>query len=144
MQPFDLLATFVEFEHQAIQKLLDSLQESDLELQFTEEETVRDRFIHMSQAEYMMAGYLYEISEYNYEKPNRDCSIQELKQAFNISKARHLLTLNHLTLEDLEKTWTSKKSGNQYSYKFLLWHFLEHLATHRGQIATKIRERHSK
>ena len=68
-----------------------------------------------------------------------ETSLVALRDAFKTSMNRHLETIDNLILEDFDKMWTSKVSGNQYSYKWLLYHFVEHIATHRGQVAMALR-----
>jgi len=135
---FAFLEDAVKFEHEAIENLLAKIQSSDLDLKISDNHTVRRRLIHMATAEYRMANYLYELPDQEFEVPE-DADIEMIRQSFEISMQRHLKTLENLKETDLEKNWVSKVSGNTYSYKFLLWHFLEHLATHRGQIAMFIR-----
>lgn len=135
----ELLSYFVEEEHQAIESLLDSLTEEELDAEIAENETIRDRFRHMSLAEFRMAKYLVpdETTKMDIgDKPTKD----SLKEAFKISMDQHLKTINSLSKEDLDKEWVSQKTGNRYSYKYLIYHFLEHLATHRGQIAMRVRQ----
>jgi len=135
---FTFLVDAVKFEHEAIENLLAKIQPSDLNLKISENHTVRGRLIHMAGAEFRMANYLYELPDQEFEV-SEDADIETLRKSFEISMERHIETLENLKETDLEKNWVSKVSGNTYSYKFLLWHFLEHLATHRGQIAMFIR-----
>ncbi len=140
MNVLDFLQESVNFEHDEINKLLDKIKPEDLDREISDTHTVRGRLIHMSGAEYRMANYLYELPNQDFSIPE-DADIEVIREAFEKSKKRHIETLRNLKEEDLSKVWVSKASGNSYSYKFLLWHFLEHLATHRGQIAMFIRMR---
>ncbi|MCY3412639.1 MAG: DUF664 domain-containing protein [Candidatus Heimdallarchaeota archaeon] len=139
MNVFDFLKFSVEEEHKAINKLLSEMTEEALKFPMGDDVTIFSRLKHMSSAEYRMAAYLYSTGD-DEEFDIEEESINSLQKGFARSKNRHLLTLNNLSEIDLEKMWKSKVSGNEYSYKFLLWHFLEHLATHRGQVAYALRQ----
>lgn len=134
MEPFDFLQMCVQEEHKLITAMLDKLTDTDLDLHLHEDTTIRQRLLHMTKAEYGMAGYLYAQDNDNFTT-NDNADLTTLKAYFAESMQRHLLTLQQLEPEDIQKKWVSKVSGNTYSYSFLLYHFLEHLATHRGQIA---------
>ena len=134
MEPFDFLQKCVREEHKLIEALLDKLTESDLDLHLHSDTTIRQRLLHMTEAEYKMAGYLHTKKNDTFST-EATANLATLKDYFAQSMERHLLTLQNLSSEDLQKNWTSAVSGNTYSYTFLLYHFLEHLSTHRGQIA---------
>jgi uncharacterized damage-inducible protein DinB len=140
MEPFDFLEYMVREEHQALDKLIRSIQPDELEKPLLEndETTIRERISHILSAEYRMAGYLYAKDDDD-QYQIKDHSVDDLLQASKLSMERHIMTLHNLSTEDLENTWTSKVSGNSYTYKFLLWHYLEHIATHRGQVAMALR-----
>lgn len=140
MRATELFHEFIDYEHEAIQKMLDDLSEEELEIEMSEKHTVRGRLLHMSEAEFRMAGYLWQPETEEEYQRNDTANVQQLKQLFVQSQARHHQTIENLSEDDWQKTWTSKVSGNSYAYKFLLWHFLEHLATHRGQVAMAIRQ----
>ncbi len=110
-----------------------------MKIEISEGETIGDRFAHMTLAEFGMAKYLLKDESTNLHLENNNDK-EELKRGFSISKAQHLKTIRSLTEDDLDKEWVSERTGNRYSYKFLLYHFLEHLATHRGQIAMRLRQ----
>ena len=137
MEAFEFYKILLEEEHKSINKLLDTLADEDLKINIADDETIGDRLKHMTWAEHIMSGYLYEKNESSVDIDN--ISIASLKEGFAISKMRHIETIDNLSYEDLDKVWKSKKSGNEYTYKFLLYHFLEHLITHRGQVAMALR-----
>ena len=137
MDAFEFYKHLLEEEHNSINKLLDTLTEEDLGIKIADDETIGDRLKHMTWAEYLMSGYLYEKDEKSLEV--EEITLKNLKEAFVISKERHIETIDNLSYDDLNKMWKSKKSGNEYSYKWLLYHFLEHLITHRGQVAMALR-----
>ena len=142
MEAFEFYKMLLEEEHNSINKLLDTLTEEDLKINIADDETIGDRLKHMTWAEYLMSGYLYEKDEKSLEV--EDINLSNLKDAFEKSKKRHIETIDNLNYDDLKKMWKSKKSGNEYSYKWLLYHFLEHLITHRGQVAMALRMNKSK
>ena len=142
MEAFDFYKFLLEEEHKSINKLLDSLNDADLSVEIADDETIGDRLKHMTWAEYLMSGYLYEKDENSLEV--EEINLNNLKDAFEKSKKRHIETIDNLSYDDLKKMWKSKKSGNEYSYKWLLYHFLEHLITHRGQVAMALRINKSK
>jgi len=140
MDVFSFLSYMVEEEHTQIDQLLDRITDTDLSLALQEsgEVTIGDRFIHMIGAEYRMSTYLYQDPSDDPEFKVSAATVDGLRQGSQASKARHLLLLQNLSTPDLEKVWHSKVSGKSYSYKYLLYHFIEHLATHRGQLAMAI------
>lgn len=142
MEAFEFYKHLLEEEHNSINNLLDSLTEEDLSIKIADDETIGDRLKHMTWAEYLMSGYLYEKDEKSLEV--EQINLKNLREAFEKSKKRHIETIDNLSYDDLEKMWKSKKSGNEYSYKWLLYHFLEHLITHRGQVAMAHRMNKSK
>ncbi|MHA2501324.1 MAG: DinB family protein [Candidatus Kariarchaeaceae archaeon] len=140
MDTFEFLKYMVEEEHKALDQLLDKITDEMLSRPLYEgaDSTIGERFRHILGAEYRMANYLYETQSHDPEFSPDLSSIDGLKQASEVSMARHFETLDNLSPSDLEKVWTSKASGNSYSYKYLVWHFIEHISTHRGQVATAI------
>ncbi len=141
MDTFEFIRYLVEQEHVNIENLLDSLEDKDLSIPVVKnKETIGDRFKHMCVSEYEIAGYLYKSSsDINPDDIITNISVDNLKKAFEISMKRHMLTLKNLSVEDLTNLWTSPRTGNVFSYRWLIYHQLEHLATHRGQIAMAIR-----
>jgi uncharacterized damage-inducible protein DinB len=137
MEAFEFYKHLLGEEHNSINKLLDSLKEEDLSIEIANDETIGDRLKHMTWAEYLMSGYLYDKGEEKFDV--EEINLINLKVAFELSKKRHIETIDNLNYDDLKKMWKSKKSGNEYSYKWLLYHFLEHLITHRGQVAMALR-----
>ena len=137
METFEFYKFLLEEEHKSINKLLDSLNDADLSIEIADDETIGDRLKHMTWAEYLMSGYLYQKEEDSLDVG--EITLINLKKAFEESKLRHIETIDNLTIEDLIKVWKSKKSGSEYSFKWLLYHFLEHLITHRGQVSMALR-----
>lgn len=140
MNLFDFLEFAVNNEHDNFSSLFEKINNDDiLKYKFgnTDNDSIGARLKHACSAEYRMAGYLF-------EKPDDivpeidEFSVSSLKNAFNLSRKRHIETLKNLKIEDLDKEWQSK-TGKVFSYKYLLYHFLEHLATHRGQVTTALR-----
>lgn len=140
MNIFEFLKYMVEEEHLALDKLIQEATEKELNsgLLENDETSIRDRIIHTLGAEYRMAGYLFPNKNDTEFESSIDTK-EGLLQASQKSKQRHFLTLDNLTVDDLNRSWTSKVSGKSYTYKFLLWHFIEHIATHRGQVAMGLR-----
>lgn len=138
MNIFEFLKFSIEEEHKSLNQILTNIKEEDLDTSIGDGQSIRTRFIHITEAEYRMATYLYSDKE-DYEFKVDASSIDDIKNALEISKMRHLLTLSKLRIDDLQREWKSKVSGNAYSYKFLLYHFFEHIATHRGQISMALR-----
>lgn len=140
MEPFDFLAYMVEEEHRALDKLITDMKPEELEQPLIENDdiTIRERIHHILSAEFRMAGYLF-ADESDDQYKIHDFTIDGLLNASKQSRDRHLLTLENMNAEDLDKVWTSKVSGKSYSYRFLLWHFIEHISTHRGQVAMALR-----
>ncbi len=137
MEAFEFYKILLEEEHSSINQLLDSLTEEDLKIKIADDETIGDRLKHMTWAEFLMSGYLYDKGEEKHDI--EEISVNNLKESFNVSKKRHIETIDNLSYDDLKKMWKSKKSGSEYSYQWLLYHFLEHLITHRGQVAMALR-----
>ncbi|RMG25088.1 MAG: DinB family protein [Methanobacteriota archaeon] len=135
----EFFAYLIEEEHKSIDQLLDKIETDELKVEISDGETIGDRFAHMALAEFMMAKYLFPDEHSTLEISDKEDK-EELKRAFNISKEQHLKTIKNLQPTDLDKEWVSQKTGNRYSYKYLLYHFFEHLATHRGQIAMRLRQ----
>ncbi len=127
----------VETEHGFITELIEQIKPEELDLQIAEDVTIRDRLQHMSKAEFAMASMLIPIEG---SFAGKFETLDEIKSSFERSKEQHLKLLDQLQAEELEKVYVSKNTGKEYSWKFLLYHFLEHLSTHRGQIAMKLRE----
>jgi uncharacterized damage-inducible protein DinB len=84
-----------------------------------------------------MATYLYQKE--SDEEQEFPVTIDGLRESFARSEKRHLETIDSLTVNDLDKIWVSKRTGNEATYTWLLYHFVEHLSTHRGQVATALR-----
>lgn len=140
MTPFEFLEFMVEAEHKQLDQMLDQLKPHELDKTIDSKgATVGKRFRHILTAEYNMASYLYPKEEEE-RKELEAITIAGLKSLSIESKARHLETLRNLTVQDLEKNWVSKTSGKSYSYKWVLYHYIEHIATHRGQLSTALRE----
>ena len=137
VEAFEFYKHLLEEEHNSINKLLDTLTDEDLNINIADDETIGDRLKHMTWAEHLMSGYLYAKEEKDFDI--EVITLNNLKGAFEVSKKRHMETIDNLSYDDLQKMWKSKKSGNEYSYKWLLYHFLEHLITHRGQVAMALR-----
>ena len=137
MDVFDFVKFSIEEEHKNINELLDKLSDDLLKTEIGDDDSIGKKLMHMTSAEYLMATYLFEKE--GDEKKEFDISIEGLREAFNRSKSRHLETISSLTQDDLTKKWTSKRSGKEFEYKWLLYHFIEHLSTHRGQVATALR-----
>jgi len=141
MDALEFLQYMVTEEHNQIDKLLDRVADVDLILPISARDedsvSIGERFVHMITAEYRMAGYLYQTDNNNRLEVNEK-SVESIKRAAKLSQKRHLLTLQNLTSGDLNKEWESAKTGMRYSYKYILWHYIEHLATHRGQLAMSI------
>lgn len=142
MDTFEFLKYMIKQEHIQLNKLLDKLSDVELALPLSardnEEDSIGSRLAHTIEAEYRMSTYLYKEDSDNPQFNVNDKSVDDIKSKAEISMSRHLLTLDHLTTDDLNKVWTSEVSGNSYEYKYLLWHFNEHLATHRGQVAMAV------
>lgn len=138
MNIFEFIKYSIEEEHKLINKILDGLTDVDLKSSIGDDQTIGSRLKHITSAELMMASYLFS-KETEDEYVVNENSVGSLRAAFIQSKIRHIETIDSLNESDLEKEWTSKVSGNSYSYKWLLYHFIEHIATHRGQIAMAIR-----
>lgn len=139
MDVFDFLQYMVEEEHNALNEILEKIDNDllDKPLEDGSSVTIRDRLQHTIVAEFRMAGYLFEVEDDDFQ--GNFSTVEEIKSSSLKSKARHEMTLRNLTDNDMDKVWTSKVSGNSYTYKFLLWHFIEHIATHRGQISSAVR-----
>ncbi|MHA2250702.1 MAG: DinB family protein [Candidatus Kariarchaeaceae archaeon] len=133
MEIFQFLIFSVKEEHKSLGSLLDRLSDADLQTEMGGD-TLGNRFKHIIDAEHRMAGYLF-VKQDEVELNIGDITVNNLRDASIKSKLRHIETLKNLSMDDLDKNWISEKSGNSYSYKWLLYHFLEHLSTHRGQIA---------
>ena len=67
MEAFEFYKFLLEEEHNSINKLLDSLVDSDLSIEIADNETIGDRLKHMTWAEFLMSGYLYEKEEDSYD-----------------------------------------------------------------------------
>ncbi|MDH5404208.1 MAG: DinB family protein [Candidatus Heimdallarchaeota archaeon] len=141
MNVFDFLKFAIEEEHKQINTIIDDLDESTLTLKIADNATLGDRLRHISSAEFRMAGYIVDYDDGDLEID--PTSLQSIKIGFQKSKERHLNTLSQLKEEDLEKEWISPHSGKSYTYKWLVYHFLEHISTHRGQVAMVIRQNKS-
>ena len=137
MDVFEFVKFSIEEEHKNINELLDKLSDDLLETKIGDDDSIVKKLMHMTSAEYLMATYLFEKE--GDEKKEFDVTIEGLREAFSRSKSRHLETISSLTQDDLTKKWTSKRSGKEFEYKWLLYHFIEHLSTHRGQVATAFR-----
>ena len=137
MDVFEFVKFSIEEEHKNINELLDKLTNELLDTKIGADDSIGEKLKHMTSAEYLMATYLFEKE--GDEKKEVDISIEGLREAFARSKSRHLETIDSLTQADLTKKWTSKRSGKDFEYTWLLYHFIEHLSTHRGQVATALR-----
>ena len=137
MDIFEFVKFSIEEEHKNINQLLDKLTDELLETKIGDDDSIGKKLSHMTSAEYTMASYLFEKE--NDEKTEYPETVDGLRNAFEQSKLRHLETIGTLTTDDLNKNWTSKRSGKEFSYTWLLYHFIEHLSTHRGQVATALR-----
>ncbi len=137
MDVFEFVKFSIEEEHKNIHQLLDKLTDELLEVKIGDDDSIGKKLMHMTSAEYLMATYLYEKD--SDEKKEYQETVNDLREAFNRSKSRHLETIDSLTQDDLNKLWKSKRSGKEFSYTWLLYHFIEHLSTHRGQVATALR-----
>jgi uncharacterized damage-inducible protein DinB len=137
MNIFDFVKFSIEEEHKNINDLLDKLDDSLLATPIGDDDTIGKRLMHMTSAEYSMATYLYEKE--GDEKKEYPTTVDGLRESFTRSEKRHLETISKLNVEDLDKIWVSKRSGKEFTYKWLLYHFIEHLSTHRGQVATALR-----
>lgn len=136
MDIFSFIKFMIIEEHKQIQELLDKMSDEDLNFSIGSD-TLGKRLLHMTGAEYRMASYLFEIE--GDEMSEVKLTIPGFKSAFELSKNRHIMTIENLTLPDLDKDWISKQSGKSYQYKWLIYHFIEHLATHRGQVSMALR-----
>ncbi|OLS20078.1 MAG: hypothetical protein HeimC2_38790 [Candidatus Heimdallarchaeota archaeon LC_2] len=137
MDVFEFVKFSIEQEHKNINELLDKLSNDLLETKIGDDDSIGKKLMHMTSSEYLMATYLLEKE--GDEKKEFDVTIEGLREAFKRSKSRHLETINSLTQDDLTKKWTSKRSGKEFEYTWLLYHFIEHLSTHRGQVSTALR-----
>ncbi len=137
MNIFDFVIFSIKEEHKSINQLLDKLNDSLLATSIGDDDSIGKKLKHMTEAEYSMAMYMHQ--QEGDEKKDVSVTIERLREAFERSEKRHLETINVLTNDDLEKTYVSKVSGKEYSYTWLLYHFIEHLTTHRGQVATALR-----
>ena len=137
MDVFEFVKFSIEEEHKNINELLDKLTNQLLDTNIGAYVSITEKLTHLTSAEYLMATYLFENE--GDEKKEVDISIEGLREAFARSKSRHLETIDSLTQADLTKKWTSKRSGKEFEYTWLLYHFIEHLSTHRGQVATALR-----
>ncbi len=138
MDIFEFIKFSIEEEHKAFDKLFRELTDNDLSYSIGDDQTIGSRLRHITLAEYKMATYLFK-DDNDIEMEVDGSSVQSLKKAFQISKVRNLQTIENLTLSDLDKIWKSSVSGNEYSYTFLLYHFIEHMSTHRGQVLMAFR-----
>lgn len=139
MEPFEFIEYCIVKEHENINTLLDQVSNDLLSKPLFEDDetTIGDRFSHILEAEFRMSTYLYQTD--NDEFSIDTITVESLKRASEQTMNRHIETIRTLSPSDLEKEWISSKSGKKYSYKFLIYHFLEHIATHRGQLAMSIR-----
>ncbi|MFV2015763.1 MAG: DinB family protein [Candidatus Heimdallarchaeota archaeon] len=137
MNIFDFVKFSIKEEHKSINQLLDKLDNSLLATPIGDDDSIGKRLMHMTAAEYSMAIYVYQQEED--EKKEFPITIEGLRESFKRSEKRHLETIDALTENDLDKVYVSKVSGKEYSYTWLLYHFIEHLSTHRGQVATSLR-----
>lgn len=137
MDVFEFVKFSIEQEHKNINELLNKLSNDLLETRIGDDDSIGKKLMHMTSSEYIMATYLLEKE--GDEKKEFDVTIEGLREAFMRSKSRHLETINSLTQDDLTKKWTSKRSGKEFEYTWLLYHFIEHLSTHRGQVSTALR-----
>lgn len=136
MNALELLVFMVNEEHKFINQLLDLISDEQLDISLGTDVTIRSRLQHMAGAEFRMAGYLVKQKD-EFEADYQ--SIDGIRNAFEKSKQHHLSTLSQLKEADLLKIWKSERTGKDYEYRWLLYHFLEHLSTHRGQIAMALR-----
>ncbi|MCE7733389.1 MAG: DUF664 domain-containing protein [Candidatus Heimdallarchaeota archaeon] len=137
MNVFDFVKFSIKEEHKSINQLLDKLDDSLLATPIGNDDSIGKKLKHMTEAEYSMAMYMHQQDDD--EKKDVPITIDGLREAFERSEKRHLETISVLTNDDLEKAYVSKVSGKEYSYTWLLYHFVEHLTTHRGQVATALR-----
>jgi uncharacterized damage-inducible protein DinB len=133
MNVFQFLTYCVKEEHKSLDQLLDKLDDKLLATKIGDTETLADRFTHIFEAEYHMVSYF--DGQDDKSLSINDASINTLRAASKESMERHTGMLNSLTSDILFETWTSPRSGKEFTKKWLLYHFLEHLSTHRGQIA---------
>lgn len=137
MDIFEFVKFSIKEEHKSINQLLDKLDDTLLAIPIGEDDTIGKRLMHITAAEYAMAIRLYEKD--GDEKKEFPVTVQGLKESFERSKTRHLETIDGLTIDDLSKNYVSQISGKEYSYTWMLYHFVEHISTHRGQVATALR-----
>jgi len=132
----------VDQEHNSLDQLYERLDDNKLQHPLSgrtnETDTIGSRLAHLIGAEYRMATYLYQQEDDIEDFAVDGSSLADIMTKSDQAKARHQLTLDHLNMEDLGKTWTSERTGKEYEYKFLLWHFVEHIATHRGQVTMTV------
>lgn len=136
MNALEFAQYMVQEEHKQIQTLLDKMNNEDLSYSLGED-TIGTRLKHMSSAEYRMSSYVDPKGDENTLEV--EVTLEGLKNAFEKSKQRHLAALSAMKVEDLSSTWTSQSSGKEYEKKWLLYHFIEHIATHRGQVTMALR-----
>ena len=137
MNIFDFVKFSIKEEHKSINQLLDKLDDSLLGTPIGDDDSIGKKLMHMTAAEYSMATYMYQKE--GDEKKEFPVTIEGLRESFQRSEKRHLETIDTLTNDDLDKMHVSKVSGKEYSYTWLLYHFVEHLTTHRGPVATALR-----
>ena len=134
MDALDFIKFSTEEEHRYLNELLDKVDDDMLSYKLDGEHDVSSILWHIADAEYSLARMTLDVKgeAENIEKPELK-TVDDFRKLLKKTKKRSFQTLNGLSLGKLDETWVSPR-GKEYTYKELVYHALEHIATHRGQL----------
>ena len=134
MDVLDFVKFATEEEHGLLNEFLDKIDNDMLSYKLDGEHDVGSILWHIAEAEYYLARITLDVKgeAEKIEKPELK-TVDDFKKVLEKTKKRSFQTLNGLSSDKLEETWVSPR-GNKSTYKEIVYHGLEHISTHRGQL----------
>ena len=134
MDALDFVKFSTEEEHRLLNEFLDKIDNDMLSYKLDGEHDVGSILWHIADAEYSLARMTLDVKgeAENIEKPELK-TVDDFRKLLEKTKKRSFQTFNGLGTDKLEEIWVSPR-GKEYTYKALVYHTLEHIATHRGQL----------